>query len=98
MSIVERAGSFFLKRRLDRQIERIERLEEKAEERGMTPLGQIDFNSAKQEQWDKTALRVLEGATNEELDKMFEVLPLSLLTSIVKDWKHNLQKYRNSLG
>lgn len=101
MSIVERVrrvNPFSLKRRLDKQLTRLEGLEEKAVERGMAPLAQIDFTSAEEEQWDRTALRELERATDEELNKLFDGAPRPLLISIVREWKHNLQKQRNSLG
>lgn len=107
MSIVERAGSFLLKRRLDKQINRLGRLEEKAVGRGTFSFEQMDFiappqyqteiNSAEQEQWDKTALREMEGATDEELDKLFKIVSPPLLISIVRGWKYNLQIQRNSL-
>ena len=108
MSIVERAGSFFLKRRLDKQIRRVERLEEKAEENGRVSLVKMDFaetqqslaeiDSAEQEQWNETELEALEGLTNDELDKMFDVLSFPLAASLVRGWKHKLQEYKNSLG
>ena len=107
MSIVERTSNFFLGRRLDKQINRIEAVEDKMREKGYITLPLSEFRelpirpgeegTERETGVANESLEAIEGASDGELEKMPNILGVPLTKSVLSDWKYLLQLRKSKL-